>query len=122
MSTFEGFQFASINADMLFVLSRQVSGKTIFNVPTLGEGEMGADDRPLHPHKILRTEILNNPFDDIVPRASMAVKADVKQDTKPKPKGAKYVSSGAPAANVLLARCLPHAAVASQESVPAFVR
>lgn len=34
----------------------------------LGECETGDDDKPLIKQKILQVEILNNPFNDIVPR------------------------------------------------------
>ncbi|KAI4467808.1 peptidyl-prolyl cis-trans isomerase-related [Holotrichia oblita] len=45
----------------------KVSGNTIFNVLKLEEGLI-EDERPLYPHKILRTDVLNNPFTDITPR------------------------------------------------------
>ena len=46
----------------------QVTGNTIFNVLRLGEMDCDADDRPLEPPRIINCEVLNNPFDDIVPR------------------------------------------------------
>lgn len=46
----------------------KVGGPTLFNMLRLGEGEVGENDVPDTVHKILRTEILNNPFGDIVPR------------------------------------------------------
>jgi len=46
----------------------QVTGNTIFNVLKLGESEVGEDERPLFPPRILAAEVLSNPFDDIIPR------------------------------------------------------
>lgn len=46
----------------------QVTGNTIFNVLRLGESEVGEEERPLFPPRILSAEVLSNPFDDIIPR------------------------------------------------------
>ncbi|XP_063709733.1 spliceosome-associated protein CWC27 homolog [Culicoides brevitarsis] len=46
----------------------KVTGDTIFNMLKLEEGMVDQNERPMYPHKILKTVILNNPFDDIVPR------------------------------------------------------
>ncbi|XP_060808803.1 spliceosome-associated protein CWC27 homolog isoform X2 [Amyelois transitella] len=46
----------------------KVTGETIYNVLKLTEGLIGPDDRPEHPHKINRAEVLIDPFGDIVPR------------------------------------------------------
>eukprot|EP00249_Psilotum_nudum_P013151 c24181_g1_i1 orf=61-1653(+) len=47
----------------------KVTGNTVYNLIRLGEVEVDKDDRPLEPvPKILSTEVLWNPFDDIVPR------------------------------------------------------
>ncbi|XP_019614070.1 PREDICTED: peptidyl-prolyl cis-trans isomerase CWC27 homolog [Branchiostoma belcheri] len=46
----------------------KVTGKTVYNMLKLAEVEVDGEDRPLHPHKIKATEVLFNPFDDIVPR------------------------------------------------------
>ncbi|GAB2285971.1 cytochrome P450 monooxygenase 57 [Dionaea muscipula] len=47
----------------------KVTGDSIFNLLRLGDVETDKDDRPLDPPpKILSTEVLWNPFDDIVPR------------------------------------------------------
>ncbi|CAG0897062.1 unnamed protein product [Darwinula stevensoni] len=48
----------------------KVTGDTIYNMIKLEEVDIDRDDRPVHPHKIIRTEILNNPFPDIVPRTT----------------------------------------------------
>jgi len=47
------------------------------------------DDRPLYPYKILRTKILNNPFDDIVPRESIKKEKSSKKE-KNTPVATKY--------------------------------
>lgn len=66
----------------------KVTGDTIFNMLKLEEGEVDHNERPIYPHKILKTEILKNPFDDIVPRE---LKREVKKDKKKKKeKGVKY--------------------------------
>ena len=49
----------------------KVVGDTIYNMIKLQEVEVDPDDRPMHPHKILRTKVLNNPFPDIEPRQSI---------------------------------------------------
>lgn len=38
------------------------------------------DEKPLYPHKILRTKVLSNPFPDIVPRESIKKIKDDKKD------------------------------------------
>lgn len=46
----------------------KVGGDTIYNVLKMQECEIDANERPVYPYKILKTEVLLNPFDDIVPR------------------------------------------------------
>jgi peptidyl-prolyl cis-trans isomerase SDCCAG10 len=46
----------------------QVTGNTIYNMDALGELEVDSDDRPLYPPRIIGAEVINNPFNDIVPR------------------------------------------------------
>lgn len=53
----------------------KVVGETLYNMLRLEEGLVDADDRPLHPHRIISTQVLVNPFDDITPRKT-AKKAD----------------------------------------------
>ncbi|KAF9026334.1 cyclophilin-like protein [Hymenopellis radicata] len=43
-------------------------GDTVYNVMKIGEMEIGEDERPVYPPKIRGIRILENPFDDIVPR------------------------------------------------------
>lgn len=67
----------------------KVTGDTVFNMLKLEEGIVDHNERPMYPHKILKAEILLNPFDDIVPRA---VKREEKKDKKQtKEKGVKWV-------------------------------
>ena len=48
-----------------------VRGDALFNVLKIGEGPVGADERPLEPHRVLRGRIVEQPFDEpIVPRAA----------------------------------------------------
>jgi peptidyl-prolyl cis-trans isomerase SDCCAG10 len=46
----------------------QVTGNTIYNMDALGDLEVDADDRPLYPPRIIGAEVINNPFNDILPR------------------------------------------------------
>ncbi|CAG8460498.1 15346_t:CDS:2, partial [Dentiscutata heterogama] len=44
---------------------------TVFNALKIGELETDENERPLYPPKILSTEVVLNPFDDIVPRITL---------------------------------------------------
>ncbi|KAL1380652.1 hypothetical protein pipiens_014035 [Culex pipiens pipiens] len=66
----------------------KVAGDTIYNMLRLEEGEVYENERPHFPAKILRTEVLHNPFSDIVPRALKSKKSEGKE-TKKKEKGVK---------------------------------
>jgi len=46
----------------------KVTGDTAFNLRSLEDMEVDKNDRPLYPPRIKSAEILNNPFDDIIPR------------------------------------------------------
>ncbi|KAI9007905.1 hypothetical protein CLU79DRAFT_829608 [Phycomyces nitens] len=48
----------------------RIGGDTIFNVMTMAEMEIDENERPLYPPRIKSTEIVLNPFDDIIPRIS----------------------------------------------------
>lgn len=66
----------------------KVTGDTLFNMLKLEEG-LVEDERPVYPHKILKTEVLNNPFPDIIPRV---INVEVKEKKKKEKKaGVKYV-------------------------------
>ncbi|KAJ8925424.1 hypothetical protein NQ315_009256 [Exocentrus adspersus] len=73
----------------------KVTGDTIFNMLKLGEG-LVEDERPVYPHKILKTEVLNNPFPDIVPRLNhhVEVKEKKRKEKKPGVKNFKLLSFG----------------------------
>ncbi|KAF8962031.1 cyclophilin-like domain-containing protein [Flammula alnicola] len=49
-------------------------GDTVYNVMKIGEMELDADGRPVYPPKIKSVRIVENPFDDIVPRITAAEK------------------------------------------------
>ncbi|CAH1999806.1 unnamed protein product [Acanthoscelides obtectus] len=60
----------------------KVSGDTVFNMLKLEEGLI-EDESPVYPNKILKTEVLLNPFPDIVPRIQrVEVKEKRKKDKK----------------------------------------
>jgi peptidyl-prolyl cis-trans isomerase SDCCAG10 len=50
----------------------RVEGETIYNVARMGEGEVGDNERPLYPVRIMGTEVLVNPFKDMVRRERVA--------------------------------------------------
>ncbi|KAH0582490.1 hypothetical protein H2248_010434 [Termitomyces sp. 'cryptogamus'] len=52
----------------------RVMGDTLFNVLKIGEMEIDKDGRPVYPPKIKTIRILDNPFDNIVPRITAAEK------------------------------------------------
>ncbi|KAH8239864.1 hypothetical protein KR032_008822 [Drosophila birchii] len=54
----------------------KVTGDTIYNMLKLEDGIVDHQERPMHAHRIVSTEVLSNPFDDIVPR--VLAKASVK--------------------------------------------
>ncbi|TEB33120.1 cyclophilin-like protein [Coprinellus micaceus] len=47
-------------------------GDTVYNVMKIGEMEIDKDNRPVYPPKIKSIRIIDNPFDDIVPRITAA--------------------------------------------------
>ncbi|XP_037721887.1 spliceosome-associated protein CWC27 homolog [Drosophila subpulchrella] len=46
----------------------KITGDTIYNMLKLEEGIVDHQERPMHAHRIVSTEVLSNPFDDIIPR------------------------------------------------------
>ncbi|KAI1796748.1 cyclophilin-like protein [Ganoderma leucocontextum] len=46
----------------------RIVGDTFFNVLKIGEMELDDNERPLYPPKVKRVRIVDNPFEDIVPR------------------------------------------------------
>lgn len=53
----------------------KVAGNTVYNMIKLGDMTVDRNERPHHPHKIISTEILSNPFDDILPRETSGSRA-----------------------------------------------
>lgn len=51
------------------------AGDTIYNVLRFNEQETDDDDRPMDPPRLLRADVLWNPFDDIVPRVDRCRRA-----------------------------------------------
>nr|XP_056704598.1 spliceosome-associated protein CWC27 homolog [Euleptes europaea] len=72
----------------------KITGDTIYNMLRLTEVEIGPDERPVNPHKIRTTEVLFNPFDDIIPRTSKKLKKEkpMEEVKKAKSKGTKNFS------------------------------
>ncbi|NXG71072.1 CWC27 protein, partial [Baryphthengus martii] len=69
----------------------KVTGDTIYNMLRLSEVEVDKEERPLSPHKIRSSEVLFNPFDDIVPRPNRKLKKDKPEEEtrRTKVKGTK---------------------------------
>ncbi|KEY66964.1 hypothetical protein S7711_05084 [Stachybotrys chartarum IBT 7711] len=76
----------------------RVAGDTIYNLAKIGESEVEeGTERPLYPIKVLRIEILVNPFEDMVKRSRSAPiaqrKAPADKEKKKKRKGGKQLLS-----------------------------
>ncbi|KAF2824003.1 cyclophilin-like protein [Ophiobolus disseminans] len=75
----------------------RVAGDTIYNLMKMAEAEIreGSDDQPMYPTKITSTEIIINPFEDMVQRARVAQRTEpeARQAKKPKRKAGKNVLS-----------------------------
>ncbi|KAJ7335919.1 hypothetical protein JRQ81_013860 [Phrynocephalus forsythii] len=69
----------------------KITGDTIYNMLRLAEVETDVNERPVNPHKIRSTEVLFNPFDDIIPRTSKKPKNEkpAEEEKKAKSKGTK---------------------------------
>ncbi|KAM4052859.1 spliceosome-associated protein CWC27 homolog [Anomaloglossus baeobatrachus] len=69
----------------------KVTGDTIYNLLRLAEVDIGEEDRPVNPHKIRISEVLFNPFEDIVPRVTKKLKKEKQEEEtkQPKVKGTK---------------------------------
>ncbi|XP_057657819.1 spliceosome-associated protein CWC27 homolog [Diorhabda carinulata] len=75
----------------------KVTGETVFNMLKLEEGLI-EDEKPVYPHKIIKTEVLNNPFPDIVPRIKeVEPEEKVRKEKKSGVKNFKLLSFGAEA-------------------------
>ncbi|EFC43840.1 predicted protein, partial [Naegleria gruberi] len=60
----------------------QIVGNTIYNVLKIAELEVDDNDRPVYPPKIIRTEVIVNPFPDIVPRKKTVSDSNIKKRKK----------------------------------------
>jgi len=67
----------------------KVVGDTIYNMIRLQEGIVDEDERPINPHKILRTKVLINPFKDITPRETIQLLDEDEEGEKKKKKKSK---------------------------------
>ncbi|XP_053557304.1 spliceosome-associated protein CWC27 homolog [Bombina bombina] len=69
----------------------KITGDTIYNLLRLAEVDIGRDERPVNPHKIKTSEVLFNPFDDIIPRVIKKSKKEKQEEEtkKTKVKGTK---------------------------------
>ncbi|KAJ3003590.1 Peptidyl-prolyl isomerase cwc27, partial [Thoreauomyces humboldtii] len=76
----------------------KIVGDTIYNLIKFGDLDTDEDERPKYPPKIIRTEVLSNPFDDIEPRvtpeeraaqAAAEQKSREAEEAAKKPKGKK---------------------------------
>lgn len=68
----------------------KVGGDTIYNVLKMENCEIDANERPAYPYKITKTEVLLNPFDDIIPRKLMKnERNNEKSKNRKKEKGVK---------------------------------
>lgn len=70
----------------------RIAGDTIYNMLKLQECEVDQNERPMYPHKIIASNVIINPFDDIVPR-KIVKQQDNKHENKREilVKGVKYV-------------------------------
>ncbi|OAD55132.1 Peptidyl-prolyl cis-trans isomerase CWC27 like protein [Eufriesea mexicana] len=67
----------------------KVTGETLYNMLKLDEALVDENHRPLHPPKMRKTEILNNPFSDIIPRIIVQESEEVKDSLETKTAGVK---------------------------------
>ncbi|GBE60744.1 peptidyl-prolyl cis-trans isomerase [Babesia ovata] len=68
-----------------YTLFGKVEGTTVYNLMKIGQVEVNpANDRPVNPPKIIRVEVLVNPFPDIQPRlVAFHVQQEDDEDSKP---------------------------------------
>ncbi|KAJ8673424.1 hypothetical protein QAD02_004686 [Eretmocerus hayati] len=67
----------------------KVTGETIYNMIKLEDALVDENDRPIYTQKILKTQVLSNPFEDIVPRTVGTQKSDEGKSKKKTKKGVK---------------------------------
>ncbi|KZM28279.1 Peptidylprolyl isomerase [Ascochyta rabiei] len=75
----------------------RIAGDTIYNLMKMAEAEIaeGSEDRPMYPTKVTGSEIILNPFEDMVKRERVAQRTgpEAKKIKKPKRKAGKNVLS-----------------------------
>ena len=75
----------------------RIAGDTIYNLMKMAEAEIaeGSEDRPMYPTKITGSEIILNPFEDMVKRERVAQRTEpeTRKVKKPKRKAGKNVLS-----------------------------
>ncbi|KAF2203725.1 peptidyl-prolyl cis-trans isomeras-like protein, partial [Delitschia confertaspora ATCC 74209] len=66
----------------------RIVGDTIYNLMKIGEADLaeGSEDRPMYPAKITGTEIIINPFEDMVKRVQAAPRTQEEKKVIKKPK------------------------------------
>lgn len=62
----------------------KVTGETIYNILKANDYQVNEEDRPLFPPKIIKTQVILNPFDDIVPRKKQVQPKQEEKKKKPK--------------------------------------
>ncbi|UKK01936.2 peptidyl-prolyl cis-trans isomerase [Theileria orientalis] len=70
-------------ADILngkYTLFGKVEGHSVYNLLKIGKCEVGKNDRPLDPPKIISCQVIENPFDDIVPRLLELSEGEVEEE------------------------------------------
>lgn len=60
----------------------QIEGDTLYNVLKIGDVDVDESDRPIDPPRILSTEVLWNPYDDIVPRTTREERLRAEQERR----------------------------------------
>ncbi|GMS84317.1 hypothetical protein PENTCL1PPCAC_6492 [Pristionchus entomophagus] len=70
--------------DRKHTLFGKITGPTVFNMLRMAETEVDNNERPKTINKILKTTVVLNPFDDIVPREKEKKRKKEKKEEKPK--------------------------------------
>ncbi|VDD84004.1 unnamed protein product [Mesocestoides corti] len=84
----------ALELDGKHTLFGRVVGNTLFNMLRLADVEVIKGDRPTRLHRILKTMVVLNPYDDIVPRRlrSKKSKEETETDVQPTAKATKNFS------------------------------
>ncbi|KAK8797383.1 hypothetical protein WA158_004591 [Blastocystis sp. Blastoise] len=71
----------------------RVNDDTIYNILRMADLEIGKEDRPVYPPKIINVTVVDNPFPDIVPRVIKKKEDGVKKDKEKTKKVKKAVKN-----------------------------